>query len=275
MVDSNTIDVGDSVAFLEADYLIIYDNGTFFGSMLNIENCEIGKNIDSKYLDFFQKKFKFGRKIEDFYCFSSMHGNLSLFYLPNIGQSFINLHIYIKKNNDFTPDDLQTLIISQNDLIDHNNKENPISKNYIYQVTAGYSSLEFTKINYNFQYIKYETDDDLFYSNSKTQNGMSFSDMMNYRNIRGSYDLNKNLQTSNFIRIGTIQFGINKSNFDHYRRIYQKLQSLLADVMSVVSLLFEIGRQVSTFLCEKKNEWRYYIKFIRKKQELFIKSTKS
>jgi len=81
---------------------------------------------------------------------------------------------------------------------------------------------------------------------------MSFSDMMNFRNIRDYYDLNKNLQTSNSTRIGTITFGINKSDFDHYRRIYQKLQSLLADVMSVISLLFEIGRQVSVFLCEKK-----------------------
>ena len=252
MVNSSTIDVGDSVAFFQADYFIIYDNGTLFGSLLNIENCEVGKNINLKYLDFFEEKFKFGRKIEDFYCFSSRHGNLSLFYLPNIGQSFINLHIHIKKNNDYTPDELQTLVVSENDLIDHNDKENPISKNYIYQVTAGYSSLEFTKINYNFQYIKYESDDNLFYSNSKAQNGMSFSDMLYYRNMKDEYDLNKNLQTSNSTRIGTITFGINKSNFDHYRRIYQKLQSLLADVMSVVSLLFEIGKQLSIILCEKK-----------------------
>ena len=252
MVNSSTIDVGDSVAFFQADYFIIYDNGTLFGSLLNIENCEVGKNINLKYLDFFEEKFKFGRKIEDFYCFSSRHGNLSLFYLPNIGQSFINLHIHIKKNNDYTPDELQTLVVSENDLIDRNDKENPISKNYIYQVTAGYSSLEFTKINYNFQYIKYESDDNLFYSNSKAQNGMTFSDMLYYRNMKDEYDLNKNLQTSNSTRIGTITFGINKSNFDHYRRIYQKLQSLLADVMSVVSLLFEIGKQLSIILCEKK-----------------------
>ena len=204
MVDLYIDNVGDSVASFNADYLTIYDNGTILRSWLTIENCELGNNIDSKYIDFFEKKFKFGRKIEDFYCFSSMHGNLSLFYHPNIGQSFINLYINIKKNNDFTPDDLQTLIISENDLIDHNNKENPISKNYIYQVTAGFSSLEYTQINYNFQYVKYETDDNLFYSNSKTQNGMSFSDMMNYRNIRNYYDLNNNLQTSNISNIGII-----------------------------------------------------------------------
>ena len=252
MVDLYTINVGDSVAFFNADYLVIYENGTISRSWLKIENCKFGDNIDSKYIDFFQKKSKFGRKIEDFYCFSSMHRNISLFYYPNIGQSYINLYINIKKNNDFTPNDLQTLIISENDLIVHNNKENPISKNYIYQVTAGFSSLEYTQINYNFKYIKYETDDNLFFSDSKTQNGMSFSDMMNYRNIRDYYDLNKNLQISNFTNIGKITFGINESDFDHYRRIYQKLQSLLADVMSVISLLFEIGRQVSVFLCEKK-----------------------
>jgi len=132
MVDLYTINVGDSVAFFNADYLIIYENGTISRSLLNIENCKFGDNIDSKYIDFFQKKSKFGRKIEDFYCFSSMHRNISLFYYPNIGQSYINLYINIKKNNDFTPNDLQTLIISENDLIVHNNKENPISKNYIY-----------------------------------------------------------------------------------------------------------------------------------------------
>ena len=97
MVDLYIDNVGDSVASFNADYLTIYDNGTILRSWLTIENCELGNNIDSKYIDFFEKKFKFGRKIEDFYCFSSMHGNLSLFYHPNIGQSFINLYINIKK----------------------------------------------------------------------------------------------------------------------------------------------------------------------------------
>ena len=45
---------------------------------------------------------------------------------------------------------------------------------------------------------------------------------------------------------------LNKSHFDNYSRTYKRLQGLLAEVMSVVSLLFEIGRQILSFLCEKK-----------------------
>jgi len=44
---------------------------------------------------------------------------------------------------------------------------------------------------------------------------------------------------------------LNKSNYDNYKRTYQRLQSLLAEIMSVISLLFEIGREISTFFCEK------------------------
>ena len=44
---------------------------------------------------------------------------------------------------------------------------------------------------------------------------------------------------------------MNKSYYDNYKRTYSRLQSLLADVMSVVNLLFEIGRQISLILCSK------------------------
>jgi len=52
--------------------------------------------------------------------------------------------------------------------------------------------------------------------------------------------------------IGTIEFGINKSNFDNYKRSYQRLQSLLAEIISVINLLFEVGRQISNILGGKK-----------------------
>ena len=47
--------------------------------------------------------------------------------------------------------------------------------------------------------------------------------------------------------IGDIEISLNKSNYDNYKRTYQRLQSLLAEIMSVISLLFEIGRS-SSFL---------------------------
>ena len=40
--------------------------------------------------------------------------------------------------------------------------------------------------------------------------------------------------------------------FDHYKRTYPKLQSLLTEVMSVITLLFGIGQHISNILLTKK-----------------------
>ena len=165
--------------------------------------------------------------------------------------NYINLHMLYKKNDEYTPEQLHSLIVSESDLILHNNKENPISKYYIYQTISGFSSKEYIKAYYNFQFVKYETDDGLFYPNNKILNGMTFSDMTYYRAYE--YDeFYEKLEETNGVRIGTITFGVNRANFDHYKRSYQRIPSLLADVMSVISLLFEIGRIVSSILCNKR-----------------------
>ena len=66
------------------------------------------------------------------------------------------------------------------------------------------------------------------------------------------YDLEKNFLKNNSANIGTISFSLNKSNYDYYRRTYKKLQALLAEIMSIVSILFEIGRQIIAFINVKK-----------------------
>ena len=43
-----------------------------------------------------------------------------------------------------------------------------------------------------------------------------------------------------------------QKNYDYYRRTYKKLQALIAEIMSIVSLLFEIGTQICGFLNNKK-----------------------
>lgn len=78
--------------------------------------------------------------------------------------------------------------------------------------------------------------------------------MTSYRNKRDNNKLIHNFEevnNSNSI-IGTIEVAINKSNFDNYKRTYQRLQSLLAEIMSVCSLLFEIGIQISNIIGDKK-----------------------
>jgi hypothetical protein len=137
------------------------------------------------------------------------------------------IHIIKNNKNDFPPERIQALISSENDLIDHFNKTYPISKNHIYHFTSSFSSQEFTNILYNFQYIKYESDEGFFYKNSRDVDGMSFSDMSFYRSMAEDKILNNTFIKKTESRIGTITIKINNSHFDNYQRSYQKLQSLL------------------------------------------------
>ena len=77
--------------------------------------------------------------------------------------------------------------------------------------------------------------------------------MVFYRkDMNDNYDINIKKTNSSDSIISTINIMLNKSNFDNYKRTYKRLQSLLAEVMSVIGLLFEIGRIISDILCDKK-----------------------
>ena len=252
IVDSSTLNyINGSVAYLNAMYIQISDNGDISGIPLEVEKCELGKNLNMKFEDIINDKYKFNRTIDNFYCINPKD-NISIFYYPNIAYSFIELNIIIKNNSQYIPEKLQAMIVSENDLIDHNNKDKPITSFFIYHISTSFSSSEYTKIYYDYQYIKYESDDGLFYKSSKTLSGVSFSEMTFYKGIQDTYNLQRDFENSCESNIGNIKLEINKSHFDNYSRTYKRLQGLLAEVMSVVSLLFEIGRQISSFLCEKK-----------------------
>ena len=252
LIDSSSIKrINESNAYFESSYVTIYDNGKLENGSLKIEKCELGKNIDLKFKDFIIGKSNFGIPVEDFYCFSPDNGNLSLFYYPDVGYNIISLQVVFKNNSDYIPEKIQSLIVSQNSLIDHNNKSNPLSNSFEYHPTPSFSSSQFTTVSYNFQYIKYESDEGFFNKNSRSLFGISFSDMTFLNFYNDNYNIEKQLKENNKVNIGNIEFSLNKSNYDNYKRTYQRLQSLLAEVMSVISLLFEIGRQISAFFCEK------------------------
>ena len=252
-IDTSSFNIiNESIASYQGFYSIVYNNGSILNIPLEIEKCELGKNVNLKYKNLANSNNTFGRKLEEFYCIGNKNENLSLFYQPNYGFSFITLAIIFKNNNIYKPENIKSIIISQNDLIDHNNKSNPIRESYIFQFTSSYSSSFYTIINYNFQYINYESDEGPFYKQSRILNGISFSDISVITNNEEGYDLQQNLMELKYSKIGEINLLINKSNFDSYKRNYQRLQSLLAEIMSVASLLFEIGRQISNILGYKR-----------------------
>ena len=253
LIDTTTIkNINNSVAYYVADYIIYYNNGTNIYIPLDIETCEIGKNIDMKYKDFVNDTSNYGRKVEEFSCLNSKHENISLFYDPKLGFSSISLYVIFENNTVYTPEKIQSIVVTENNIINHYNKSNPISNGYIFQFTSAYSSFEYTKVSYNLQYIKYDTDEGFFFPNFKSLYGMSFSDMTSYRTRQNNHDLIKNFEEISNSAIGTIEIEINKSNFDNYKRNYKKLQALLAEIMSVVNLLFQVGTKIMNILGDKK-----------------------
>ena len=68
--------------------------------------------------------------------------------------NIIRLHVIFKNNTEYIQEKVQTLIVSEINLIDHSNKNNPISNSFEYHPTPSFSSFQYTTINYNFQYIK-------------------------------------------------------------------------------------------------------------------------
>ena len=267
IIDSSSIEsINNSIAYFESDYRIVYENGTFEVGNIEVERCELGKNIDIKYKDFIEDKSNFGRPLEEFYCFGSNNKNLSLFYYPDVGYNLISLHIIFKNNTEYIPEQIQTLIVSEINLIDHNNKNDPISNSFEYHSNPSFSSSQYTAIHYNFQYIKYESDDGFFFKNSKILNRITFSDMNYIYAFRDDYDLDKNLKENKSSEIGIVQFSINRANYDSYHRTYQRLQALLAEIMSVISLLFEIGNLIANIFCEK-NMKKDIIKYLISKDK--------
>ena len=260
IMDKSLKKLNESFAHFESVYTAIYDNAKIDYSFLDVKKCKPGENLNIKYEKMLKEKFnelsqqqvQEDKNLEDFYCISSEDPSISLFHYPNIGYSFIDLNIILHNQSLYKPEDLSLMIIYENNLINHDNKKSPISEGISYQFLQFFSSDEYYKANINFQYLKYETDDGLFFDSWNYLKGMSFLDMNYYKDNQENYDLNKNFIENNLSKIGTISFVLNKSNYDLYRRTYKKLQALLAEIMSIVSLLFEVGTQILAFINEKK-----------------------
>ena len=252
--------INDSITDFEATFTEIYDNAQVKYSILNVKKCKPGENMNKNYERYLKEKInelsqeqvQEDKQVEDFYCLSGENSELSLFYNPNIGYSYIDLNIILTNQSLYVPEDLVLMIVYENNLINHDNKKTPISESISYDFIKVFNSKNYYNINFYFQYLKYETDDGFFFDSLKYLKGLSFLDMTYYINNQADYDLQKDFTENGFSKIGTISFVLNKSNYDFYRRTYKKLQSLLAEIMSMVSLLFEIGRQVISFLNEKK-----------------------
>ena len=129
---------------------------------LKFEPCELGKNINLKYKDLIQKFNSIeGSDISEYFCINYNNINFTLYSHPlqsyNI-ESELKIRIYSECEDYF----LSFNLVTQNDLIAHNKKDNPIIPYYkrnLYDLNKDKKRF----LNYNYQYIKYESDDGIFF----------------------------------------------------------------------------------------------------------------
>ena len=199
-----------------------------------VETCELGKNINQKYQEVIEKFEKTeNQKISNYFCINYNNTNLILYSdpsLPHENENYLNLEIQSNCENY----GLTFSLVTQNDFIDHVNKDNPIVP--YYQVNN--ILLENTKnlyLIYDYQYIKYESDNGIFFNDKIITSGVGFSSS----NLFDRIEVGKG--------IFTIDFRMNFSYYDFYRRSFVKFQSFLADVMSLINLLISICKVLSEF----------------------------
>ena len=218
-------------------------NGAFKNEF-ELEKCELGKNIDLKYkkiIEDFEKDNK--QNISNYLCPNYRGEKISIYNIQN-NTSYLILYVtkYFKDNCPIDDPFYIIEIVSENDFIDHNNKVNPYINSYNKQRVYSNDNIEFLDIEYNFNYIKYDMDNGIFYQKYNSLDLITFSNVY-------SYQLNSFIPGQLSINI---DFKINKSNYDHYIRTYTKIQSLLADVANIIHLLMLIGTILSSFLLDKQ-----------------------
>ena len=238
-------------AFIEGEYIINFNNGSEYKEDLIFEYCEYGENIDKKHQEYLNSY-----AISEYHCISKKQANYPLFYLPDIGKTSLSLSIKLGENSIYSANDIILYIINGNDVIDHSNKDNPISNNYFTSIYTSFSSEKFNIINYYLQFIKYESDDGFLFPNNKIFNAKAYSQMT--------------IMETNYVdiidrsQVGRIFIGLSEINFDSYKRVYPRIQSLIAEITSMVNLLIVIGEILTKILLEKKMNKDIY-KFIREK----------
>ena len=244
---SNLKIINESDAFYKVFHRVVYYNGTLKYNEITLENCELGKNINLKYKDFFSNmKILEGLNynINDFYCISPKYENLTISYFPNIGESSLLLNTMININSNITPERIQSFFLIENNIIDHNNKKNPINHYAEPHLTSPYSSSKFISTDFILEFIKYESDTGLIFKNYEIFDGKSFSGLEYDQSL---FDNFKTKSTG----IGSIMIEMSKF-FDYYKRRYTKIQTLLTEIITVINIFFGIGHQISNFLLPKK-----------------------
>ena len=129
---------------LEEDYIdksMTYYVNYEMKNTFELENCELGKNIDLKYKNIIEDFEKDNNKnISDYLCPDYRGEKISIYNTHN-NFSYLFLFISKKFKNNCSPNRefFYTIeIVSENDAINHNNKNNPCVQSYQSKIIYGH-----------------------------------------------------------------------------------------------------------------------------------------
>ena len=215
----------------------IYFNTGLDTEYFTLEPCELGKNINLKYKEALEKfDIIEGWKYKEFYCVNYNGSNVTLFTHSSL-TNVVTPTLYFKIFGNCTNYIFNLKFVVENDFINHTKKDDPIVPYYQrYDLLLNKEE----SLVFNYQYIKYESDNGIIFNDKAIYNGIGIFGA----NLFDKYDVSK--------CIIKIAFKMNNANYDFYRRTFQKFQSFLAEVMSLISLLITISKVITEFLLYKK-----------------------
>ena len=228
----------ESKIYFEAMYIIQKDNEIEYVE-LSVERCEIGKNIDEEYADQLS-----GVSIGEYYCIDENLTDYPLIYIPDAQRTSLYISIRLNETSGYElNDNLVFYFLTGNDIIDHSDNENPFQNTYYTQALNEIVRDKYNIFTYYFQYIKYESDKGLIFDRTHLYSAKSYSHSVVIRTSRGESDDNE---------IGAAVVEISNINFDYYNRSYSRIQTLLAELLSVIELITGIGSTVCGIALNKK-----------------------
>ena len=250
---NDTTSLNKQESFIEVIGFLIFENDYSKNKIVRIERCELGKNIDIKHKESIKKfESSTGQNHTDYYCLNKEDSNIAIFDDKIMGESY--LMITVNELELYPPKKKILRYIIQSDSINHLDRNKPLKSNYDWGDSKAFSLSTKIYTNILLNYIQYETDNGLFFSNNKIYKGIEFYNQeekmpMNYLDYTEEANHNSTIERE---EICIFFLRINGKSFERYKRTYPKLPSLFADVKSTIELIILIYNLLTDNLYSNK-----------------------
>ena len=212
---------------------------TSLKKIIRLEQCKLGDNINMKHKNSLEKiKLSKNASIDDFLCFKKEDINITLYNDKKMGEAFITL--IVNSYNEFIfPNEIYIKYYIGIDSINHFDRNQPFSPNYIYGETLNFDYYTLITKLIEIDYVEYETDNGLFFPTKKIYEGIDLKNEFD-KLLTNYYNYFEGINLNGFSLMGWINIRINEKSYERYKRTYPRLQSLVADSISTIQLFFMV-----------------------------------